>query len=60
MGHPFEALAWLATRMAEYGRTLRAGEIVMLGSLVGTRWIDRPSRAVVEVDGLGRAVCDFA
>lgn len=60
MGHPFEALAWLANRMDEYGRRLRAGEVVMLGSLVGTRWIDRPSRAVVEVDGLGRAVCDFA
>lgn len=59
MGHPFEALAWLANRMAEYGRTLRAGELVMLGSLVGTRWIDRPARAVIEVDGLGRAVCDF-
>jgi 2-oxo-3-hexenedioate decarboxylase/2-keto-4-pentenoate hydratase len=60
MGHPFEALAWLANRMAEYGRTLRAGEVVMLGSLVGTRWIDRPARAVIEVEGLGRAACDFA
>jgi 2-oxo-3-hexenedioate decarboxylase/2-keto-4-pentenoate hydratase len=60
MGHPFEALAWLARRMAECGRSLKAGEVVMLGSLVGTRWIDRPSRAVIEVEGLGRAVCDFA
>lgn len=59
MGHPFEALAWLATRLGEYGRALRAGEIVMLGSLVGTRWIDRPARAEIEVEGLGRAVCDF-
>ena len=60
MGHPLKALAWLADRMADYGRSLRAGEIVMLGSLVGTRWIDGPCRAVVEVEGLGRAVCDFA
>ena len=60
LGHPLEALAWLAGRLAEYGRGLRAGEIVMLGSLVGTRWVDRPIRAEVEVEGLGRAVCDFA
>lgn len=59
MGHPFEALAWLATRLGGYGRGLRAGEIVMLGSLVGTRWIERPTRATIEVEGLGRAVCDF-
>jgi len=39
LGHPLEALAWLANSRAARGRGLRAGELVLLGSLVATRWI---------------------
>src|SRR5262249_16816003 len=34
LGHPFEALAWLASSAVERGRPLRAGEYVTLGSVV--------------------------
>ena len=37
MGHPFEALAWLANLLASRGRGMRAGEIVITGSALKTR-----------------------
>lgn len=60
MGHPFEALAWLANTLARRGRGLRAGEIVLTGSIVETRWIARGDRVSVTVDGLGEADAAFA
>lgn len=33
LGSPANALAWLANRMAEHGRSLRAGDLVLAGSL---------------------------
>ena len=32
--HPLNSVAWLARKLGEYGRSLRAGELVMTGSLV--------------------------
>jgi 2-keto-4-pentenoate hydratase len=33
LGSPANSLAWLANRMAEHGRSLRAGDVVLAGSL---------------------------
>jgi 2-keto-4-pentenoate hydratase len=33
LGSPANSLAWLANRMADHGRALRAGDIVLAGSL---------------------------
>lgn len=54
MGHPHNALAWIASSLAERGTPLRKGEIVLLGSLVETKWLAAGDHAVIEVDGLGR------
>lgn len=54
MGHPLNALAWLATSLAERGQPLRAGEIVLLGSLVETKWLVRGDRVAIDITGLGR------
>ena len=54
MGHPLNALAWLATSLAVRGKPLRAGEIVLLGSLVETKWLARGDHVVIDIDGLGR------
>jgi 2-keto-4-pentenoate hydratase len=59
LGHPLEALAWLATSRAARGRGLRAGEFVLLGSLVATKWMRRGDVAVIEIEGLGRASARF-
>ncbi|MCB1486237.1 MAG: fumarylacetoacetate hydrolase family protein [Bauldia sp.] len=53
MGHPLNALAWLANSSAERGQPLRQGEIVLTGSLVETKWLDRGDRVTVSISGLG-------
>jgi 2-oxo-3-hexenedioate decarboxylase/2-keto-4-pentenoate hydratase len=54
MGHPHEALAWLANNLAGRGKTLRAGQIVLTGSLVQTVWLAPDDQVDVAVSGLGR------
>ena len=53
LGHPLEALAWLATSAAARGDALAAGEVVMLGSLVATRWVEPGQEVAIENDPLG-------
>jgi 2-keto-4-pentenoate hydratase len=55
LGHPLDALVWLAETASTQGWTLRAGTIVTLGSLVQTQWLDRDQDVVVTLDGFGQA-----
>jgi 2-keto-4-pentenoate hydratase len=59
MGHPFEALAWLANSLARRGRSLRAGEFVFTGSVVETKWVQPGDRVVMTIDGLGAVEAVF-
>ena len=59
MGHPFEALAWLANTMARQGRFLSKDQIVMTGSIVETQWVDAGDIVTVAVAGLGEAEVRF-
>lgn len=59
MGHPFEALAWLANKLAAQGRTLAAGQLVLTGSVPAVQWI-KGGAAVISVDGLGEVGATFA
>ena len=54
LGHPLNALAWLAGTLARRGRGLNAGEIVSLGSLVQTQWPAAGAHVVIEIEALGR------
>ena len=60
LGHPHDALTWLANHLAAEGKGLRAGEIVLTGSLVKTVWLDAGDEALMELDGLGRVAVSFA
>jgi 2-oxo-3-hexenedioate decarboxylase/2-keto-4-pentenoate hydratase len=60
MGHPFEALAWLANLRAGLGLPLRAGEFVLLGSVVETRWLAPGDDVTVAIEGLGEVTAVFA
>jgi 2-oxo-3-hexenedioate decarboxylase/2-keto-4-pentenoate hydratase len=53
LGHPLEALAWLANSRAARGLGLRKGVFVFLGSLVETKWPDRGDSVRVEIEALG-------
>jgi 2-keto-4-pentenoate hydratase len=49
MGHPFNCLAWLArSSVAAAFGGLRAGQVVMLGSVVPPVWLDAPATVTVE------------
>ena len=54
MGHPFEALAWVANSLAKRGKQLRAGQFVITGSLVTSKF-PKPGDAVgFDLGELGR------
>lgn len=55
LGHPLAALAWLANLRAELGRPLKAGEFIMLGSVIQTQMFDSPARVEADLEGLSRA-----
>jgi 2-keto-4-pentenoate hydratase len=55
MGHPLNALAWLADKLAASGTPLRRGMVVMTGSMVPIRYPVAGDRVLVEISGLGTA-----
>ena len=59
LGHPHHALAWLANHLASRGKTLRAGEIVLTGSLVKTVWLTAGDHVAMELAGLGKVEASF-
>ncbi len=60
LGDPLVALAWLADALAARGARLRAGEVVTLGSLVATHWVEPGMRVRVVNDPLGEVVLEVA
>ena len=60
LGHPHNTLAWLANHLAQEGRGLHAGQIVLTGSLVKTVWLKAGDNVVMELEGLGTVAATFA
>jgi 2-keto-4-pentenoate hydratase len=59
LGHPHNALAWLANHLAAEGKGLRARQIVLTGSLVKTVWLNAGDRVTMDLSGLGRVEVVF-
>ncbi len=61
LGHPFEALAWLAGSgcAAAFGG-LRAGQVVFLGSVTPPIWIDGSAQVRIAFDTLGEVSLRFS
>ena len=53
MGHPFESVTWLCDLLARQGKRLKAGEVVMTGSTLATRFPEPGDEYRYEVEGLG-------
>jgi 2-oxo-3-hexenedioate decarboxylase/2-keto-4-pentenoate hydratase len=60
MGHPLAALAWLANNKLACGSQLHAGEFVLLGSIVETKWVSPGDTVTIELEGIGRASAHFS
>jgi 2-keto-4-pentenoate hydratase len=59
LGHPHAALAWLANHLAAQRKMLRAGQIVLTGSLVQTVWLKAGDRVAMQLSGLGNVAAEF-
>jgi 2-keto-4-pentenoate hydratase len=53
LGHPLNALAWLANKLGEHGKTLKKGAIVSSGSMVACQFVPPGSTATGKIEGLG-------
>ena len=55
LGHPLEALVWLANTLAGRGKSLEKDMIVMTGSIVATKFLNKGDEVHFEIDPLGEA-----
>lgn len=55
MGHPLNALAFVADSLHKRGMALAPGDVVLTGSVVTTKWPKPGQTATILVDGLGEA-----
>jgi len=53
LDHPLNSVVWLARKLGEYGRSLRAGDVVMTGSLVRQFPLAPDDRAWASFSGVG-------
>lgn len=57
LGHPLNALAWLANSLTRSGLALEPGMIVMTGSLVPTQFVQAGDAVRYVLDGFGEISC---
>jgi len=55
MGHPLDALAWLADHLASIGRGLLRGDVVITGSIITSKTVNAGDRVRFELEQLGNA-----
>jgi 2-keto-4-pentenoate hydratase len=53
LGNPLNSVIWLARKLAEYGRAIRAGEIIMTGSFTRQFPLNPGDQVRTEFSGLG-------
>ncbi len=53
LGHPLNSVAFVANHLAKRGKRLQAGEIIMTGSALKTRFPKEGDEAIYRIEGLG-------
>jgi 2-keto-4-pentenoate hydratase len=53
LGHPFNAVAWIADHLAAHGRGLLRGDVVITGSIITTKFAKAGDLIRFSVEGLG-------
>ena len=59
LGHPVNAVVWLANAVAERGVPLRAGEVILSGALGPLVPVERGATYTASIDGLGSVRASF-
>ncbi|HMK67819.1 MAG TPA: fumarylacetoacetate hydrolase family protein [Stellaceae bacterium] len=59
LGHPLNAVAWLANNRISRGRPLRKGMSILTGSVVATKFPQQGQTVRCIIEGLGEAVARF-
>lgn len=59
LGHPANAVAWLANAVGNFGVTLKAGEVIMPGALTAAADVSRGDLVQASFDGLGSVSVRF-
>jgi 2-keto-4-pentenoate hydratase len=59
LGHPFNSVAWLAAKLAQFGEQLRAGDYVMSGSFTRQFPLSRGDRITAMFEGIGEVSASF-
>ena len=59
LGHCYNALAWLANKLGEHGKTLKKGMIVSSGSMVACQFVPPGSTATGKIEGLGEVTLKY-
>ncbi len=60
LGHPVNAVAWLANKLGEVGEGLKAGDVVLSGALGPVTEIESGDYLDVEIAHLGNTGCRFS
>lgn len=60
LGHPLESCLWLARKMAEYGRPLLAGDIVLSGAIGPMVKVEAGDHIRMQLTRLGGVSCFFS
>ena len=60
LGNPLNSIVWLADKLVQYGRQLRAGDIIMTGSFVRQFPLKPRDVAIAEFSGIGRVEVKIA
>jgi 2-oxopent-4-enoate/cis-2-oxohex-4-enoate hydratase len=53
LGNPLDAVAWLANTLAELGESLKAGDVVLSGSLAAMVPVAAGDSLGVSIEGIG-------
>ena len=53
LGHPLEALAWLANNLSNRGQSLKKDMVIMTGSIVSTKFLNEGDDVRFTIDTLG-------